>query len=294
MVLSIHNVAGRAPASAVGLEDQMASNDHASIRWSGARWEVRDLGSRNGTFIGATRVAPKENAHLARGGVLKLGCDAEQWELVDDRGPVAIARCAETGEVRAAEGGLLALPSLDELVVSVVEDAANRWFVEAADGVRQPAVDGASIRTGDRTWELTVPPASPLTGTFEDKPALSLATIALRFHVSLDEEHVRIDAVDGARVVPLGERAGFYMLLVLARRRIEEAQGGALPEAERGWYHVIDLLKALGMEERNLNVTVFRLREVFAKAGVDGAEGIVQRRSREIRIGTGRLEEIKA
>jgi pSer/pThr/pTyr-binding forkhead associated (FHA) protein len=92
IVLPAHAVAGRAPGSAVRLSGQGASNDHASISWTGSRWEARDLGSTNGTFVDDSRIPLKENAPLAKGSVIRFGSKDEVWELTDDRGPVLLAR----------------------------------------------------------------------------------------------------------------------------------------------------------------------------------------------------------
>lgn len=292
VALSVHNVAGRAPACSLRLTDHKASNDHASLFWTGERWEVRDLGSTNGTFLGGTRLEPRENVPLTRGAILRFGSDAEQWELADDRGPVITARSISTGEIRAAVEGLLALPSADAMEVSILMmDGAELARIETSDGSWRTARNGEQLTVAGETWELTLPPTSPFRGTEKAKPSPALGSLDLTFHVSRDEEHVRVDALDGDRTIALGERSCFYMLLLLARARLAETEA---PEAERGWYHVPDLMQALAVAEGTLNVTVHRARQAFAKAGVDGAEGIVERRAREVRIGTARIKELKS
>jgi hypothetical protein len=294
VALPAHAVAGRAPSCAVRLADQSASNNHASVFWTGERWEVRDLGSMNGTSVNEAKVLLKENARLERGAVVRFGCDAERWELIDDGGPVAVARSSATGEIRRAEDGLLALPDLGDVLVSVVLDSAGRWFVETEEGSRRPAKDREQITIAGEPWELEVPSYDPVAGTNRATPTLQLASLTLRFHVSRDEEHVRLEALDGDTVLSLGERASFYPLLLLARERLADAARATLPESEHGWFHVVDLMSALAVDERHLNVMVYRVREALGKAGVAGAEGIVQRRPRQMRIGTGSLVELKA
>lgn len=294
VVLSVHTVAGRAPGCAVQLANHAASNDHASVFWTGERWEARDLGSTNGTFVDGRRLEPKENAHLTRGTVLRFGSEEERWELMDDRGPVAVARSVATGEIRLAENGLLALPDPNDVRASVIMDSVGQWFIETQDGLRRAAKDKDQITIAGQTWELLVPPASPVGGTYKAKTGIRLATLALRFLVTRDDKHIRIEARDGEHVQLLEERASFFLLLRLARARLKDAADAKLPDDEQGWLHVIDAAAALHKEESHLNVDVLRAREVFAKAGVEGAEGIVQRRPREIRIGTGRLDETKA
>ncbi|WP_437625203.1 protein kinase domain-containing protein [Sorangium sp. So ce1151] len=168
-------------------------------------------------------------------------------------------------------------------------EAAGRHLQEGGP-VRRALKQEEIMLAGERL-ELAVPPASPVAGTYNTKPSPSLGTSTLRFHVSRNEEHVRIEAVDGDRVRQLGELTAFYTLLLLARERRKDA-AGSLPEDEQGWVHVADLARQLGVEEKYLNVLLHRARRAFAKAGL-GAE-IVQRRRREIRIATGRVEELKA
>ncbi|KYF57872.1 hypothetical protein BE04_20355 [Sorangium cellulosum] len=292
MVLAAHAVAGRAPGSAVRLAEHAASNDHASVFWNGERWQVRDLASTNGTFVGTIRLDPGANADLERGSVLQFGCEAERWELTDDRGPVVVARALATGEERQAVDGLLALPDPESVLVSIFMDATGRWLLEGSDGSQRPVSDREELTVAGERWELTVPPASPLAGTHKTASSLSLATSTLRFHVSRDEEHVRIEAVDGRDVRQIGQCAPFYALLLLARERRRDAGRGELPEDEQGWIHVVDLARQLRVDEKYLNVLLFRARQAFASAGL--GTGIVQRRRREVRIATGRVEEIKA
>jgi FHA domain len=277
----------------VRLTDASASNDHASVFWTGERWEARDLASTNGTSVNDVPVPQRENVPLARGAVLRFGCDAERWELIDDRGPVVVARSLTTGEIRTAEDGLLALPDTDDVLVSIVLDSTRQWVVERPDGSRREARNTEQLLVGDQIWELAVPPPYPVTGTYKAKPSPSLATLTLHFHVSRDEEHVRIEVVDGETVLHFKERTGFYMLLVLARERLNDAARASLSEAEQGWVHVADLTRDLRVDESSLNVHVYRVRDAL-KALVQGAEGIVQRRPKQLRIGTGRLEEHKA
>jgi transcriptional regulator with GAF, ATPase, and Fis domain len=47
---------GRSPNSQIVIKDEQASRQHAEIFLSDGRWTLRDLGSRNGTAVGAERV----------------------------------------------------------------------------------------------------------------------------------------------------------------------------------------------------------------------------------------------
>ncbi len=290
--LGPHAVAGRAPGSAVRLADLASSSDHASLTWTGERWEARDLGSTNGTSADGRTLEPRENAPLTRGTELRFGADGERWVLIDDGPPAAVARSIATGEIRIAKDGLLALPDPERVLVSVLLDASGCWLVETEGGARRAARDAERLTIDGQAWELGVPAASPVGGTHKAKGGPRLSSLTLRFIVSPEDKHVRVEAVGGRDVLPLPERASFAMLLVLARERLKDAAAG-VSEDEQGWLHVIDVAESLRKEEGAVNVDIHRAREVLAKAGIEGAEGIVQRRPREIRIGTGRLSEVK-
>ena len=83
-MLAAHSVAGRASSSVVHLEDPSASSIHAAVSWTGERWEARDLGSSNGTFVNEVRAVLQENTLLMRGAFLRFGGAAERWELTDE------------------------------------------------------------------------------------------------------------------------------------------------------------------------------------------------------------------
>ncbi|MDI1436518.1 FHA domain-containing protein [Polyangium sorediatum] len=293
VVLAADSIVGRAPRCTVQLADPAASHNHASISWNGSRWEARDLGSTNSTFVDGEALPPRNRVLLARQTVLRFGADAEQWELIDDRGPVVTTRSTRTGDVRAAEDGQLVLPDATNVLLSIVEDSEGHWFVETPDGSRRPAGD-EQITVAGETWEVSVPPRSPVAGTYKVRPSLSVNTLALRFRVSRNEEHVCVDIVHGKDVLPLGERAVFDALLLLARERLKDAAEGSLPEEEQGWYDLETLTQDLHVEEKALNVNIYRLREAFGKAGVERSADIVERRRRLLRIGTSRIEILKS
>lgn len=63
---------GRAPTNQVVIRDERASRQHAEVVFADSGWIVRDLGSRNGTFLGGELLAGEHR--LAAGDVLSIGC----------------------------------------------------------------------------------------------------------------------------------------------------------------------------------------------------------------------------
>jgi hypothetical protein len=193
-------------------------------------------------------------------------------------------------KTKEAEDGLLVFLDEAEVQVSIVKDADERWIVEMADGARCRAANGEMISVGDQSWKLLVPLDSPFIGTCKANPPLTMATIALRFHVSDDEKHISLDIVNGDEVIALRESVLFETLLLLARKRIDDAYDSKLSEKEQGWYDAPDLYHELGVDELSLNRTICRLRKLFIKTRVEGGRGIVERRTKKLRIGTARLQ----
>jgi hypothetical protein len=86
-------------------------------------------------------------------------------------------------------------------------------------------------------------------------------------------------------------RAHSYVLLTLARLRLEDQAKQELPPTSHGWVDQDHLVKLLATTRSRLALDVYRARIQFAEAGLHDAAMIVERRtsSRELRIGVGNL-----
>ena len=150
---------GRSAACDLRVEDPRVSSEHASLGWTGAVWEVRDLGSKNGTFVGERRLAAGERIPLLPGDMLALGAPrppAPAFVLADGEHPAASARHTQTGVVRAASAGLLVLPDDENPRASLVEEHDGSWAIEAL-GVARLASDRETIVVDGEAWILDLP-----------------------------------------------------------------------------------------------------------------------------------------
>ncbi|MEZ4239944.1 MAG: FHA domain-containing protein [Myxococcota bacterium] len=276
--LAARIVVGRATTASLRLVDKRVSGEHATVRWTGSGWEVRDLGSRNGTFVGGVRVGPGEAAGVKVGTQLSFGDQEARYELVDAAAPGPVARDLRTNAWVAAEDGMLALPSSAQPECVVYGDPAGGWFAEGDD--RRPVTDGDVLEIGGVPFALALPEMVDGTATVER--AMRLDTIGLRFGVSRDEEHVVLTVVHRGEDVPLEPREHGYVLLTLARQRLDDA---GEPSAEQGWIDRDRLLKMLQLDANGLNVAIYRARGQLASIGVDDAAGIVEVRRGQRRIG---------
>jgi hypothetical protein len=290
-VLLSRHLIGRSKNAHLRLDAPTISGEHATIRWNGAGWEILDLASRNGTRVDGRRLAPGERVALRRDAVIGFGTGTQDWRLVDDGPPSTMAMPADGGEPLQAEDEFLALPGEDEPEVTVYRNRAGEWVIERSGSDAERAVDGHEIVAGERRFVLHL--AEAIAVTWEGQVAtVNLHDAVMCFAVTRDEEHVELALVDGRRRIDLGARAHFYLLVVLARARLADAQAGVSDESGHGWLYQDDVADMLGIELKHLNVVVYRCRRHLASAGVLNAADVIERRndSRQIRLGVGRIE----
>lgn len=271
--LAVRTLVGRGPRCQLQLTNRKVSGEHAALAWTGAGWEVRDLGSRNGTYVDGQRLSKGARAAVAIGSMVAFGDPDGIFEWISVAPPPASAR-DEGGAVRHAEEGVLVLPDDTDPQVTIF-CRNGRWVCDDEDGTR-PAP--ATIALGGRIWTLTLPQSLATTV----QAAVRLAEVRLDFTVSRDEEHVEIAARFGERPQTLRGRAHHYLLAVLARLRLEGEDGG--------WVHADALTRMLAMDRRAMNVQIFRARQEFARLGVLDAADLIERRAGgKLRLGVSAL-----
>jgi hypothetical protein len=279
--LRSRNLVGRSPAADIKLASRGASNEHASIVWDGSRWILRDLTSRNGTCVNGPRLTG-QSIRLCRGDEVVFGDPQERWVWLDDAPPVARA-IDESGLIFEAINGLLLLPNADAPRASVSLHQ-RQWMLELDSDVN-PIEDGAVVTVDGRSYTLQLPspdPTSCMTSTIEGYT--QDASPRISFEVSLDEEYVSITIHAHSESRRLPARAHNYMLLVLARLRLDDKARG-IAEPECGWTHTRELARMLNTSVDTLNVDIHRVRHAVSQIGVLGSDtSIVERRR-----GTGQL-----
>lgn len=289
-VLSPSHLVGRSPACALRLLDGRVSGEHASFRWSSSGWTLRDLNSRNGTFVDQRRLEPGEVAPIRAGARITFSNDTHAFELTDDAPPVAIAH-RQDGSPLYAQEGVLCLPGPDDADYFVFEDDPGRWFLESRDGSCRRIHDQEELRCGGHVWRVELPLMWERTSRI-DEPPLRIADIGLRFRVSRNEESVEVTLHHRDQEIALQPRAHGYLLATLARLRLRDAQRPELPEADHGWVYVAELMRMLDTSETMLNVFIHRARAQLREVNVLDAAKLIERRrvSREVRLGVPAIE----
>jgi hypothetical protein len=288
VALAAHTLVGRSSACTLRLGDPLASGEQARLSFAEGAWSVRDLGSRNGTWLNGARIEPGGTRPLAAGDRIAFGNMEAAWTLADASPPAAVARRLADETMLVAVDGMLALPSPDAPTACVLEGREG-WIAEVG-GEARPAQDGEVLHLAGQFFVLHLPVADPQT-----VPAAgagpTLDDLLLFLRVSRDEEYVEVGVEGHAGPPMLPPRSHHYTLLTLARARLRDELDQTLADHQRGWVFVDDLCRALSMEENRLNVEIYRIRQDFASLGLSDHAAIVERRrgSRQLRLGTSRV-----
>jgi len=292
VLLEPEHLVGRAPTAALCLIERYVSAQHAVLRFTGEVWELRDLNSRNGTFVDRVRMRPGEERQVRVGSRIAFGKVEQEWEVLDELPPEAMAVPLDGGPPVQLDGELIALPSGEDPRLTIYRDAEGTWVLEQPESIAPITnmqvfdVEGRPFRFScpERIWKTSI--AGPMR-------ELEVRHLTLLFSVSRNEEHVELRVTSGLRTFDLGARSHNYMLLTLARQRLADAAEG-LPETSCGWIYQEDLDHDPTMAGPQLNVDVFRIRKQFAALGVVDAANVVERRprTRQLRIGVERISVV--
>jgi len=170
-------VLGRVGGGAdVDIPDQSASRRHATIRRSGGRPVLHDLGSTNGTEVDGKRLSKTQGAPLTDGAVIRLG----KYELVvsiEDLRPAAAPSGTRAGAILLSgfdrqgnaiqhvvnPGNKAAGPGQFRPITSIGRDAANDLRLDSNSVSRRHAIVGV-----DETGTLGIIDLGSANGTFVD------------------------------------------------------------------------------------------------------------------------------
>jgi hypothetical protein len=273
------------------LDPRYVSVHHAALRWTNDHWELKDLGSRNGTFLDGQRLRPGEGYPVDPEAIVAFGnLTDERWQMIDSSAPLPMAVPVDGGEPVPLEGGLIALPSSDDPRVTIYRTSEGSFVVETPDEPSARIENLYTFSVLDRRWRFSCVEDLRTASLTMSSDTLTLKQVELSFLVSSDEEHVQIHMVAGGRTIDLRSRNHNYLLLTLARARMKDREEGvAGPSC--GWLHHDDLIRDAPSELSHLNLEVYRLRKHFLRAGVTDGASIIERRpgAGQLRIGSDRL-----
>jgi len=285
IVLEAVSTVGRSDRSTLRLADDRVSLDHASIRWEGEGWSVRDLGSLNRTFVDGQPLSAGESKALYSGARLAFGRDNDSWLMADARAPRVAAVPLEGGPVLEEEDGLLPLPSVENPVVTLCRTSDGSWELEPAAGSHGIA-DQSVIDVLGARYRICIPHVAPRTTPIVALSGACISELFVEFRVSSDLDDVELVVKRGPNEERLQARSHFELLRVLARARRKDIDEG-LPEPNCGWVHIEDLSNQVKLDVEHVHVQIYRIRQQFSLLGLVDPGRIIERRgrSRLVRFG---------
>ncbi len=285
--LEAEHLVGRSTRAALHLDQTYVSAQHASLRWTSGAWDLKDLGSRNGTFLNDAVIAPGKPFRLKKGDRISFGRAEQTWELEDDSPPqVMVVPLDGSHGPLFVEGDILALPSQEDPRATVFHGSDGRWHLEQEDEI-VPLSTRQVFEVAGRRFRFSFPNHLAQTSTIDwpERGLVSLELAHLLFRVSKDEEHVELRVQIGKQIQDLGSRGHNYLLLLLARQRLADATEGVADTA-CGWVYLDDFVESLGSATDRVNIDIFRIRRQFAGLASDAANIIERRpRTKQLRIG---------
>ena len=120
-------------------------------------------------------------------------------------------------------------------------------------------------------------------------------SLYFKFKVSADEEHTFLGVENNNQQIDFEERVHHYLLLILARIKIQDQKNGYDPESQ-GWVEIYDLAKMLGLDIAHINIQIYRARQQINHHFSTGSCGfdIFQRRLGSIRISVNNIDIIRS
>lgn len=279
-------IIGRSSQCGLQLSAIDVSKEHAAMRWTGSTWELRDLNSRNGTFVNGRALRAMERVPIDVGTQIAFGQD-ELWVCVDATAPMPRATAIDAGEPRVITAPSLLCFGDDEAGAVICRNGQGRWVLEHL-GRTDAVHSGDELELGGRTWRLSLP-AFDATTAFTDG---SRSVLAARLHFfAPPDQPLRLEVNVGGETIALKRRSHHQVLLTLARIRLADLARGLRRHAA-GWSEDAALLDVLGCTRNFINVNVFRARKEFEQLGFDDASCIVERMpgTGKLRLGAGRVE----
>ena len=277
------NIIGRDASCDLILADPRVSQIHARVLRQGPTWVLEDLASRNGTAINGEPVQTHRSRRLAVGDTLMFASENETWRVADLAPPQLLARASDGTTLSGSD--YLGLPEPDSPEATIYRKSTGRWVLERHDGI-SPLRDREIVVVRGQAWRVSLPGTAQ--GTLEEKERpLSIVDLSIDFAVSSDEEHVELILKGNRQHIPLKARSHNYLLLTLARARLEDQQRSDIPSTEHGWLYQDDLCRMLALDSSAIYLQIHRARRQLEKAGIAQSADIVERRasSRQLRLG---------
>lgn len=282
IILNVNHSFGRDTVTNItSLQSPESSRNHATITWDGEAWQLKDI-STNGTQINAERVISGVYHKLNIKNLIQFGpAQDDIWQVIELSAPV-------TGLVPITDG--LPFILLHDVVVLPTEPIDMLVYLsENGEWICEENNASFTLHPGDKVgceqkfWQFVE--GRPCTTTAIGELSPPPNDIKFRFNASQNEEHVSLSLIVDNKDIDLGERNHHYLLLLLARQRLDDIKKD-LPPAEQGWIDKDILVKMTGIIEQHINIQIYRFRKQVATIMPHSTtlHQVIQRRPGELRF----------
>ena len=293
--LAPHHTFGRL-ASAVDtpIDRPYISKLHAAIEWNGYNWRVKNLGL-NGTWLNGAALGQGDTMELAVGDEIHfVEMNDPGFKVIDLTPPTDLlwpvdATAAENVQpVYLSRYHLLPDAQAPQLAI-YFGDEEQQWFMENINGqVEQERIaikHGDYVNFNNQRWKFI---RAQVYGPTEARvhQIKKLTDFEFIFNLSLDEETTQLELHYLKQSIDLASRSHHYLILQLARHRINDAVRG-LDNKSQGWVYADQLAHELGLDTTHMNIQIFRARKQLADGLPDalGQQCLLERRGGKIRFG---------
>lgn len=257
------HIMGRLPESNTILLCRDCSPIHSIINWSNGCWQIKDI-SAKGTYINGIRMAPASNCRLHKNDKIKFGnANGIAWTVLNEDPPqsMLIPMSPNLPSI-ALSDKVVTLPSADRPFAVLSKSRYGYWICESPEKIHQ-LKSGDMIGNNDSQWQFVDWNSFEEFEEFSMPHPKKIEYVSFLFNVSQDEEHVSLTLQAGEQKIPLGERSHHYLLLLLARKKLEDKMVG-VPIGEQGWVTTSEFSKMLGLSEHHINIQICRIRKQLA------------------------------
>jgi hypothetical protein len=270
------------------LKDSTVSRLHFLMEYTAPNWYLVDYSS-NGTWVNGVRITKGVQTLVKQEDVIIVGGKfGTEFQFVDAGEPVDILCRRNSADSPIIETLQLQstnhLPNQQHCEMSITRENDN-WVLEHQHKQRS-LQDGDWVTIEKQNWQLVLTDVPNSTMMIQDDNPLELSDIQLELSTSLDEETTRGRMVSHMGEVNLQARSHNYLLLLLARQRVTDANKNT-DSTECGWVYMNELMAMMGMSETLINIQIYRARKQIESAlnGLIDGKQLIERRSGQIRIG---------
>ncbi len=295
VILKAQHIFGRnSSSSTTCIHETDVSQLHAKIFWGGENWIIQDC-SRNGTIVNKEYIH-HQTQQLNMDSKVQFGKnEITNWEMVcDDKPSSYLQNCNDPTKIIELENGLVISNSTNPEILFYYSNEGE-WKAELKDKIIE-LTNNQLIYFNEENWIFIQ--NEILDETIDYGKIVHQAYF--QFELSCDEEHIKIKIINNDFELNLGSRAHNYLLLSLARKRLEDTKLN-LSEDELGWIDLDDVTNDVSKELRKevdmyyLNLQIHRLRKQLIELKPYGYRfsNVIERRNGEIRFSYPYLKIIK-